>query len=56
MVQTFARAVELLRMVSLGPTTFTQAARALEVNKSIALRLLQTLDEDGFVRLGPGGS
>jgi DNA-binding IclR family transcriptional regulator len=56
MVQTVARAVDLLRLVGLGPTTLTQAARALEVHKSTALRLLQTLEEEGFVRRGPGGS
>jgi DNA-binding IclR family transcriptional regulator len=55
MVQTVARAADLLRLIGQGPTSLTAAALALGVHKSTALRLLQTLEDEGLARRGTGG-
>lgn len=55
MVQTVARAAQLLRILVRGATTLTEASLSLGVHKSTALRLLQTLDDEGFVRRSSDG-
>ena len=50
MSQTVARALSILRFVSESPRSLGDVADSLEVHKSTALRLLQTLEHDGFVR------
>lgn len=54
MSQTVARAMEIVRFVAAEPRSLTEVAEHLQVHKSTALRLLQTLEENGFVRLGSG--
>ncbi|MEU4233979.1 IclR family transcriptional regulator [Nonomuraea sp. NPDC026600] len=56
MSQTVARAIDIIGFVSVGHRTLGQIAEHLGVHKSTALRLLQTLEEGGFVRRVPGGA
>lgn len=55
--RTVERALSLLAAVSAsGPTTLADAARAVDLSPSTALRLLRTLEASGFVRRdGDGG-
>lgn len=50
MSQTVARAIDIIGFVSRQPRSLTEIAERLGVHKSTALRLLQTLEEAGFVR------
>ncbi|NWL10332.1 IclR family transcriptional regulator [Paenarthrobacter nitroguajacolicus] len=55
MSQTVARAIDVVTLVSLASRSLGEVADHLKVHKSTALRLLQTLEEGGFVRrLGDG--
>jgi DNA-binding IclR family transcriptional regulator len=56
MSQTVARAIDIISFVSVRHRTLGQIAEHLGVHKSTALRLLQTLEEGGFVRRVPGGA
>ncbi|MEU7860639.1 IclR family transcriptional regulator [Nonomuraea sp. NPDC049141] len=56
MSQTVARAIDIIGFVSVRHRTLGQIAEHLGVHKSTALRLLQTLEEGGFVRRVPGGA
>jgi len=56
MAQTVSRAIELIRFIGAKPRTLTETAEHLEVHKSTALRLLQTLVKEGFARQDPNGS
>jgi DNA-binding IclR family transcriptional regulator len=59
--QTVERALRILRDLGTGPKSLDQIATLLDVHKSTALRLLQTLEQQGFAghderhryRLGP---
>ncbi|MBE1583543.1 IclR family transcriptional regulator [Nonomuraea angiospora] len=55
MSQTVARAIDIVGFVSVRHRTLGEIADHLGVHKSTALRLLQTLEEGGFVRRVPGG-
>ncbi|MEU7827477.1 IclR family transcriptional regulator [Nonomuraea sp. NPDC049129] len=55
MSQTVARAIDIIGFVSVRHRTLGEIAEHLGVHKSTALRLLQTLEEGGFVRRVPGG-
>ncbi|AXG81507.1 IclR family transcriptional regulator [Streptomyces paludis] len=55
MSQTVARAIEIIGFVSRTPRSLGEIAEMLGVHKSTALRLLQTLEEGGFVRRLPEG-
>ncbi|NWL10329.1 IclR family transcriptional regulator [Paenarthrobacter nitroguajacolicus] len=55
MSQTVARALEIIRFVSLMNRSLSEVAEHLQVHKSTALRLLQTLEEGGFVRRSADG-
>ncbi|MER6947546.1 IclR family transcriptional regulator [Nonomuraea sp. NPDC000554] len=55
MSQTVARAIDIVRFVSVRHRTLGEIADHLDVHKSTALRLLQTLEEGGFVRRVTGG-
>lgn len=48
MSQTVARAFEILRYIAEAPRTLTEVGVQLEVHKSTALRLLQSLEHEGF--------
>jgi DNA-binding IclR family transcriptional regulator len=50
MSQTVARAIDVVTYVSLASRSLGEVADHLGVHKSTALRLLQTLEEGGFVR------
>lgn len=50
MSQTVARALEIIRFVSVTHRSLGDIADLLDVHKSTALRTLQTLEESGFVR------
>lgn len=50
MSQTVARAIDVVSFVSRGNRSLGEVAEHLDVHKSTALRLLQTLEERGFVR------
>ncbi|GAA2448218.1 IclR family transcriptional regulator [Actinomadura vinacea] len=54
MSQTVARAIEIIGFVSRRPRSLGDIADHLGVHKSTALRILQTLEERGFVRRVPG--
>lgn len=49
MSQSVARALSLLTLLQTGAQSLDECAEHLEVHKSTALRLLQTLEADGFV-------
>lgn len=53
MSQTVARAIDIIGFVSRGNRSLGEVAEHLDVHKSTALRLLQTLEEAGFVRRAP---
>lgn len=55
MSQTVARALDVVSFVSRGNRSLGEVADHLGVHKSTALRLLQTLEERGFVRRQPDG-
>lgn len=55
MSQTVARAIEIIGFVSRQHRALGEVADHLGVHKSTALRLLQTLEENGFVRRVPEG-
>jgi len=55
MSQSADRAIEIVEFIAEKPQTLTQVALHLEVHKSTALRLLQTLEERGFARRDPTG-
>ncbi len=55
MSHTVSRAIEILRFVGVRPRTLTEVTEHLEVHKSTALRLLQTLVEEGFARQDASG-
>ena len=50
MSQTVARAIDVVSYVSVNSRSLSEVALHLGVHKSTALRLLQTLEEGGFVR------
>ncbi|MGI5440983.1 IclR family transcriptional regulator [Streptomyces shenzhenensis] len=50
MSQTVARAIDIIGFVSQQPRSLNEVAERAGVHKSTALRLLQTLEEAGFVR------
>ncbi|MGW3951245.1 IclR family transcriptional regulator [Streptomyces sp. NPDC004752] len=50
MSQTVARAIDIIGFVSQQPRSLGEVAERIGVHKSTALRLLQTLEEAGFVR------
>lgn len=50
MSQTVARALEIVQFITKAPRTLTEVALLLDVHKSTALRLLQTLEVGGFAR------
>src|SRR4051812_40881077 len=56
MSQTVARAIDIVAFVSVRHRTLGEIAEHLGVHKSTALRLLQTLEEGGFVRRVPGSA
>lgn len=55
MSQTVGRALDVVSFVSRGNRSLGDVAAHLDVHKSTALRLLQTLEERGFVRRLPDG-
>ncbi|MFC3996706.1 IclR family transcriptional regulator [Nocardiopsis sediminis] len=55
MSQTVARAIDIIGFVSRQGRSLGDVAEHLGVHKSTALRLLQTLEESGFVRRLPEG-
>ncbi|MFJ2173051.1 IclR family transcriptional regulator [Streptomyces sp. NPDC087851] len=55
MSQTVARAIDIIGFVSRTPRSLTEVAERTGVHKSTALRLLQTLEEAGFVRKDASG-
>ncbi|MFJ4175198.1 IclR family transcriptional regulator [Microbacterium sp. NPDC089696] len=55
MSQTVSRAIDIVDYVSRANRTIGEIADMLGVHKSTALRLLQTLEERGFVRRGVDG-
>lgn len=50
MSQTVTRAMEIMRFIAETPRSLGEVAEQLDVHKSTALRLLQTLEEGGFAR------
>lgn len=50
MSQTVVRALDILRFISTTPRTLSEVTEHLDVHKSTALRLLQTLGKEGFAR------
>ncbi|MEB4614566.1 IclR family transcriptional regulator [Leucobacter sp. M11] len=56
MSQTVERAIEILRFVADKPRSLGEVSEMLGVHKSTALRLLQTLEGQGFARRLPDGS
>lgn len=55
MSQTVARAISILRFVAASPRDLTEVAVHLDVHKSTALRLLQTLEAEGLTRRTDAG-
>lgn len=55
MSQTVTRAINIIRFVAVAPRTLGEVADLLQVHKSTALRLLQTLETEGFTRQLPDG-
>lgn len=55
MAQTVSNAIEILEFVSSGPRTLGEVADLLDVHRSTALRLLQTLTSGGLTRRRPDG-
>ncbi|WP_165978117.1 IclR family transcriptional regulator [Actinomadura darangshiensis] len=55
MSQTVERAISIVRRVARGPATLSEVAAELDVHRSTALRLLQTLTDAGFARRMPDG-
>lgn len=55
MSQSIRRAVAILEHLSEAPRTLTEVSELLDVHKSTALRMLQSLEETRFVRREPGG-
>lgn len=55
MSQTVERAIEILKFIGLKPRALGEVSEMLEVHKSTALRLLQTLEKKGFARRMPDG-
>jgi DNA-binding IclR family transcriptional regulator len=56
MSQTVQRAIAILEFVSEAPRSLGEVAEHLDVHKSTALRLLQTLVDGGLVRRGEDGA
>lgn len=56
MVQTVTRAIHLLQCLAVQPRTLTEVSDLLGVHKSTALRLLQTLEAEGFARRHRSGA
>lgn len=56
MSQSVRRAISLVQRSAAGPLSLTEAARLLDVHKSTALRLLQTLESARFVRRTGAGT
>ena len=56
MSQSVQRAIELIRLSAEHPISLTDAARILDVHKSTALRILQTLEAERFVRKTGAGT
>ena len=56
MGQSIQRAIDLIRRSAAHPLTLTEAAAVLDVHKSTALRILQTLEEARFVRKTGAGT
>ncbi len=50
MVQTVMRAIRVLQLLAVQPRSLTEVSERLNVHKSTALRLLQTLETEGFAR------
>ena len=55
MSQTVTRAMEILKFIAGSPRSLGEVAEHLDVHKSTAFRLLQTLEEGGFTRHLPDG-
>lgn len=55
MVQTVTRAIHVLQALAARPRTLTEVSELLGVHKSTALRLLQTLETEGFTRRHSSG-
>ena len=55
MSQTVSRAMEIMRFIGPSPRSLGEIADHIGVHKSTALRLLQTLEQDGFARHLPDG-
>jgi len=55
MSQTVARAIEILEFVSIKPRTPSEVGKHLDVHRSTALRLLETLTESSITRRHPDG-
>lgn len=55
MSQTVERAIEIIKFIAVEPRSLGEVSEMLEVHKSTALRLLQTLEEGGFARRMPDG-
>jgi DNA-binding IclR family transcriptional regulator len=53
--QTVERAISIIEQLARRPATLTEVAGELDVHKSTALRLLQTLEAAGFARRQPDG-
>lgn len=55
--QTLDRGLQLLTLLADAPAglTVTEAATALDVNRTVVYRLVETLERRGFVRREPGG-
>lgn len=56
MSQSIERAVQTLEFVAIRPRTQTEVAAHLDVHRSTALRVLQTLTEYGLTRRRPDGT
>jgi DNA-binding IclR family transcriptional regulator len=56
MSQSVQRAIELIRLSAERPVSLSDAARILDVHKSTALRILQTLQAERFVRKTGAGT
>lgn len=55
MSQTVERAISIVQQLARRPATLSEVAAELDVHKSTALRLLQTLTSSGFCRRLPDG-
>lgn len=55
MSQTVARALNIVGFIAERPRSLAETAERLGVHKSTAMRLLQTLEADGFARKQPDG-